>query len=68
VNVLDDLREMAGRGPPGVTFVDAPVSGSKGPAEQGQLPYPAKCQTTRASTAAYADQAWLSRITAGSSY
>jgi 3-hydroxyisobutyrate dehydrogenase len=37
---VEATRRMAGRlaaQRPGVTFVDAPVSGSKGPAEQGQL-------------------------------
>ena len=31
------LRDRLAAARPGVTFVDAPVSGSKGPAEQGQL-------------------------------
>jgi 3-hydroxyisobutyrate dehydrogenase len=32
-----DIADRLGRERPGVMFVDAPVSGSKGPAEQGQL-------------------------------
>ena len=37
VEATRGLRDRLGTARPGVTFVDAPVSGSKGPAEQGQL-------------------------------
>jgi 3-hydroxyisobutyrate dehydrogenase len=37
VEATRGLRDRLGTTRPGVTFVDAPVSGSKGPAEQGQL-------------------------------
>jgi 3-hydroxyisobutyrate dehydrogenase len=37
VEATRGLRDRLATARPGVTFVDAPVSGSKGPAEQGQL-------------------------------
>jgi 3-hydroxyisobutyrate dehydrogenase len=55
------IRDLLAARRPGVMFVDAPVSGSKGPAEQGQL------LILASGPAAAADASWTMRCAPGRS-